>query len=581
MATSTKLTISGLKIHGSGVASCGSYPDVKISVTVEFTRENPNDTTIKWKVTSINWSHPWSGTFGFKFRCYLYLSTPNAYYGLLMKNNTTASNWWKAVTLNKPSGSFTAGSDKPTISVSIRMHGGSESCTSGSDHHLCYGSSTYRNIKTYTVTLPKYEPFYTVHYNNNGGQGNIADQIKQPGEPLVLTTDTPNYPVSITYHDDEDNSITTYKHFNDWLCSADSQLYDPGDDYLLDANCDMTAQWGTAPFTPQLPTKYIRLTYETNGGVLTPSYRDVPKASLGYDPDPETTSSPEYPNGVECYTSSNSLDLYPVYGPAVIPVSELPVPTKSGSGFRGWYYDEDLTNPVVSEIVTDTDITIYAKWQILPIHKFDGSWGEANPYVWVCTDDGTKQWEQTAPIYQFDYFNNAWINISAGSPPPYGIFNYPNGPWAVTGLRQSFADGLEQKVQQGPFYISDTIIRRVGDGNVRLTFGATCYKGAYRTLCMDAEVVAGWGHYPAASVGIRYTWHGDKGQTYTDEPDMDIRYSLVDWREPHHNYDHTEPWTGLSRQIVKFDLSQVTQDPFYLLIHACDRPYYIYSIWLE
>ena len=584
MAETTKLTVSGRRVHGSGVASCGSYPDIKVSFTIEFSRETPNSELVTWKVTSASWSHPTSGVFGYKFKCYLNVGGTRKSF-LVKANADPSQNWWNATTLYKPSGSFNYTGKAAT--VKIEVHGRDTCMSSG---HYCYNVSDYYTVSTYNVTLPVYSPTCTVTYNNNGGTGTIPAQTKDYGETLTLTTDIPSYPIVITYHNDPDDEIyNTARPFLSWNTSADGSgdTYMPGDTYSADVSCTLYAQWGSATFTPNVPTKSVRISYRANGGSVIPPYNDINLQSLGYDTDP-SASQPTYANGVAS-TTDTDLSLYPIYGPATMPFANLPIPEFSGNRFEGWYTDTELTQKVVTDITTMVDMILYAKWTYLPLRMFNGEkWDGIGPYIWkfLAADDpqnpGSEDaWVKVAPIYQFDYFNNAWINISAGSPPPYGIFNYPTGPWAVTGLRESFADGLEQNYQEywAQFFISDSVIDK-SDSNGRLTFGATCYRGAYHTLCMDAEVLQGTGGpYPTASIGIRYLWHGDKGTTRWDS-DMDIRFSLVDYRTQT-NYDHTQPWSLLSRQIVKFDLSQVTQDPFYLLLHACEQHYKIYSIWLE
>jgi uncharacterized repeat protein (TIGR02543 family) len=41
----------------------------------------------------------------------------------------------------------------------------------------------------------------------------------------------------------------------------------------------------------------------------------------------------------------------------------LPIPTKSGYTFRGWYYDSDFTNEALAGDPLTGDVTLYAKWQ--------------------------------------------------------------------------------------------------------------------------------------------------------------------------------------------------------------------------
>ena len=43
-------------------------------------------------------------------------------------------------------------------------------------------------------------------------------------------------------------------------------------------------------------------------------------------------------------------------------VGELPVPTKTGTFFWGWYSDPDFINFVTPETVVTNNITFYARW---------------------------------------------------------------------------------------------------------------------------------------------------------------------------------------------------------------------------
>ena len=42
--------------------------------------------------------------------------------------------------------------------------------------------------------------------------------------------------------------------------------------------------------------------------------------------------------------------------------SELPIPTKSGYTFLGWYYDSDFTNEAFAGDLLTGDVTLYAMW---------------------------------------------------------------------------------------------------------------------------------------------------------------------------------------------------------------------------
>ena len=66
------------------------------------------------------------------------------------------------------------------------------------------------------------------------------------------------------------------------------------------------------------------------------------------------------PNGVDASVFPISKE-YEV-GDPIGPLTFLPIPTRPGYVFDGWYYDEGFTKPVLpTDIVTD-DITVHAKW---------------------------------------------------------------------------------------------------------------------------------------------------------------------------------------------------------------------------
>ena len=207
----------------------------------------------------------------------------------------------------------------------------------------------------------------------------------------------------------------------------------------------MVAQWGDATFTPVLPTKYVRITYSLDGGILDPSYIDIARASLGYDPDSTVTSNPQYPNATECTTTSAALSLYPIYGNATMLFANLPTPVKPGYRFEGWFFDSTLQTPVESDISTAVDMTLYASWTFIPVRKFENNnWQEDDLYVWIF--NGTA-WQKIAPIYAFN--GTSWANMSGGPAPievttaKAGIANFTTSPQEAEAAQQrSLSKGI-------------------------------------------------------------------------------------------------------------------------------------------
>lgn len=394
-----------VKLHGSGVANCGDYPAIWANFTITFTRAE-GSATVYWSTTGMgNWTHPTSGKFGYQFHAWISVSGQTVQ-PIIIKDNTTASNWWNYTTTNNPSGSFTNTTDYTL--VRIYVSGGSGSCMSNG--HLCYGSDAYRLINTYQISIPPYGINYTVDYDANGGTGAPASQTKSSVSTLTLSSQVPTYPLSILYHNNPDNLVYANKQFNGWLddYSGTQTIYQPGDSFNENRDTTLVAQWGNASFTPiDLPDQFVTVTYNYNGGVGSPPSSVIARQELGYNTNSSATTA-DYVVGTS-YNISNDLELYPIYGDAVLPHANLPVPTKEGFRFVGWYRDAELTDPIIGDLHTSTNITIYAKWIPLPIHQLkpEDNWGNYGPYVWKF--NGTS-WEKIAPVYMFS--NGQWNNVS-------------------------------------------------------------------------------------------------------------------------------------------------------------------------
>lgn len=97
---------------------------------------------------------------------------------------------------------------------------------------------------SYTVPALAY---YQVKYSANGGTGEPSAQTKWHGITLTLSSVQPSR-VGYT--------------FQKWLSSAQSQYYDPGDQYGHNASTTMTAQWAANTYT---------VTYNANGGTGAPA----------------------------------------------------------------------------------------------------------------------------------------------------------------------------------------------------------------------------------------------------------------------------------------------------------------------
>ena len=409
MATVSK-TISK-RVHGSGVANCGSYPQITANFTISFSRE-PGSNQVTWSTSGMgNWGHNTSGKFGYRFRCYIRVNDSGDYHSIIDKNNTNADYWWNHTTTYNPSGSFTSTADTTTVKIYVK---GKDNCMSGGNY--CFRTTTYTQVATYTIELPPYQTDYTVTYDANGGKDAPAPQSRPNTEPgsITLTTIIPIYPVEITYHNNPDYAISVNRAFIKWNTASDGSGtdYAPGDVYSADANLLLYAQWGNAAFTPiALNDNYYTLTYVYNGA--DPGYPAtdlVPREKLGYD-DNASASTVVYNVGT-AYNTTTDQDLYPVYGTATIDPTDMVSPTRHGHVFEGWYKDPELTQKITTPLTMTGNTTVYANWIPMPIRQFtNGTWEMSGQYVWRF-DGATSTWKKEAPIYQYSNTLQEWVNLS-------------------------------------------------------------------------------------------------------------------------------------------------------------------------
>ena len=102
-----------------------------------------------------------------------------------------------------------------------------------------------------------------------------------------------------------------------------ANVYQPGDNLTISTDVTFTALWKSAGPMPE--EHGYTLIYDTNGGSRIPSETQDQEWIKSYD--------------------------------------NLPSSERNGYVFKGWYYDEDLSIPVESDIHVDRQsVTIYAKW---------------------------------------------------------------------------------------------------------------------------------------------------------------------------------------------------------------------------
>ena len=165
-----------------------------------------------------------------------------------------------------------------------------------------YVGGTMTVSASYTIPALK---SYTVSYSANGGIDEPSSQTKYHGKNLTLRSTKP--------------TRTGYT-FKNWLSSAQSKNYDPGDLYGYNAATTMTAQWTAITYTVK---------YNANGGSGAPS------------------------NQTKTYGQSLKLS--------------SAKPTRAGYNFKGWGTTASATTVAYAagaNYTTDAAVTLYAVWEL-------------------------------------------------------------------------------------------------------------------------------------------------------------------------------------------------------------------------
>jgi len=171
----------------------------------------------------------------------------------------------------------------------------------GNKYYVCVRlEDNAGNIQTYQSDV--FHVKYVVGYNANGGTGAPNIQYKKHGESLTISTTTPTREGYI---------------FAGWATSSNGiKQYDIGDTYSNDQAIELFALWEMARYT---------VTFDPNGGTVDKSSMKVSQ-NLKYQ--------------------------------------ELPIPTRTGYTFTGWYSAKKGGTKATSggTIVTNGDHTLYAHW---------------------------------------------------------------------------------------------------------------------------------------------------------------------------------------------------------------------------
>ncbi|MFJ7647573.1 InlB B-repeat-containing protein [Lysinibacillus sp. NPDC097279] len=209
------------------------------------------------------------------------------------------------------------------------------------DTALTEGWDFATDVVTEAITLyAKWtaNPTYTVIYDKNGATGGTVPQDSKSYEENE----------NVTVQGNSGLLFRTNYSFKGWNTQADGKgtAYAEKVTFKMGkANVTLYAQWVENP-----PT--------TGGG----GYPTTPPVTNDQD------DSPPAKVKITLYTNGGTV-MKPIEITANTKVSDLPVPTKEGYRFYGWYQDEALTKQWHEETIVRVNISLYAKWTPFPVEE--------------------------------------------------------------------------------------------------------------------------------------------------------------------------------------------------------------------
>ncbi|MBP3441591.1 MAG: InlB B-repeat-containing protein [Clostridia bacterium] len=247
--------------------------------------------------------------------------------------------------------------------------------TAGTKYRI--GVGYYNSSATGTIPF-KFGKVYTVTYNANGGSGAPSSQSKDYGASLTLSSATPTR-AGYTFLGWSTNSSATsasYSAGDSYTANADTTLYAvwkavPKETYTVTYNANggsvtpssASVTEGSSTILPT-PTKYYTLSFNANGGSGAPSSQSVSVSCKGWSAS-SSSSTATYSCGGSYKPTSNST-LYAVWNSSATKTLPSSVPARSGYTFVGWASSSLATtatwNP--GDVITVTgNTTIYAVWR--------------------------------------------------------------------------------------------------------------------------------------------------------------------------------------------------------------------------
>ncbi|WP_083448652.1 InlB B-repeat-containing protein [Lysinibacillus macroides] len=262
-------------------------------------------------------------------------------------------------------------------------------------------------IQGRAIDLGAYEAttYYVDYHPNNAMNGTVPkdDQIYEENDEVTVQGNS--------------GDLTRVGYtFADWNTQVDGKgtSYKANDTFRVTTNTTLYAQWITNNYTvtfepnggsdvaeqqvpynerviePPMPSKQghtfvgwykdsrFTMKWDFTADVVTEAITLYAKWQVNSNPPPADGGSNTTPISNDNSPSEKvKITLHTNGGTAIAPIdiayntkiSDLPVPTREGYRFDGWYQDEELTKPWAADTVLRENISLYAKWTAMPVEE--------------------------------------------------------------------------------------------------------------------------------------------------------------------------------------------------------------------
>ncbi len=256
--------------------------------------------------------------------------------------------------------------------------------------------ATWENITpTYDWSLPTGDGAKTVYVRFRDGAGNIGNVVSAT---IKLDTVAPTGSFIINSGDESTKDKNVTLSFVE--VSADAEAMQVSNEantwssawenIALSYNWNLTAGNG-------MKTVYVR--FRDKAGNISPPISATIKFAV--PPTGGNTTPPSILNGNgDSASAPIQITLRTNGGTALTPIelayntkiNDLPIPTREGYRFDGWYEDEALTKPWEEDTLVKESITLYAKWTALSLEEQEVPQEPQRPEPVVILSDIAQHW---------------------------------------------------------------------------------------------------------------------------------------------------------------------------------------------